>query len=342
MVVLFVAASVASPQPTTWKTTIQPLPGENLQSACLFEFALPAPASPVRAVWITYDRGYDITRYYRDPDVVSFARRHRVALMLARQCPAKDPPTGERGEMDMDVSRGVARSIFAALGDFARQSRHPEVASAKLIVLGFSGIGALFAHFVAYAPDRVLAAILANPGQSDPFGMDRINLSGVALSVPEFVIAGGLDDRPGTQRPYEYVRRHLLQGAPWVFVVQNGIPHCCAINVKPLMLAWLDEMLRLQTQGGLDRKRIKDAWIGSIQPCPTDRRDHWGEPLWDVCDASIHPARSATQAGEQPSAWFPNHRLAMDWLAFIRQKNHPADSFPDGLDAAHSEFAIHK
>jgi hypothetical protein len=123
---------------------------------------------PVRAVWITYDRGYDISRYYSDADVTYFAKKQAIALLLAHQCPAKIPPTGERGEMDMDMSQGVARSIFAALDDFARQSHHPEISGAKLIVMGFSGIGAMFGHFVRYAPDRVLAAILANPGQTEP------------------------------------------------------------------------------------------------------------------------------------------------------------------------------
>ncbi len=66
------------------------------------------------------------------------------------------------------MSRGVARSIFAALDDFARQTHHAEISSAKSSGMGFSGIGAMFGHFVQYAPDRVLAAILANPGQTEP------------------------------------------------------------------------------------------------------------------------------------------------------------------------------
>lgn len=108
--------------------------------------------------------------------------------MLAGQCPAKQPPTGEKGEMDMDMSRGVARSIFAALNDFARQSGHSEISGAKLILMGFSGIGAMFGHFVRYAPDRVLAAILANPGQTEPYGMKEMNLNSAALGVPQFII----------------------------------------------------------------------------------------------------------------------------------------------------------
>jgi hypothetical protein len=229
-------AAFAATIPEQFKTVVEPLPGENLAVSCVFELSIPSPIKHVRAVWITYDRGFDITRYYSDTEVQAFAQKHSMALMLARQCPAKVPPTGEQGEMDMDMSRGVARSIFTALNDFARQSGHAEISSAKLIVMGFSGIGAMFGHFVRYAPDRVLAAILANPGQTEPYGMNEMNFGPAALAVPQFIITGGIDDRGGTQRPWDYFNRHRSRGAPWVFLVQNGLPHCCVINAKALIL----------------------------------------------------------------------------------------------------------
>lgn len=321
-------------RPAQLKTVVEPLPGDNLAGPCSFQFTLPEPQKPVRAIWITYDRGYDIESYYRDPEVLAFSRKSQIALILAHQCPAREPPTGERGEMDMDPSHGIARSIFTAIDDFARQSHHPELPSTKLILLGFSGTGALFAHFVKYAPDRVAAAVLTNPGQSDPYGMDRIDLPSPALNIPQFIIAGGMDDRGGTERPYEYFRRHRDRGAPWVFLVQNGIPHCCVINAKPLLLEWLDGVI------GPRKLDPRQGWNGFIRPCAPVRRDHWGEPLWNVCDASVQPSSRSAPTGQIPAAWFPSSRLALNWLAFIRQKEHPATSFPDGLDAQHSRFAI--
>jgi hypothetical protein len=162
-VALKVGAQTHLPEFTT---TVVARGDENFSANCTFKMSIPAPNKPVRAVWLTYDRGFDIMKYYDDPAVVTFARRQEMALVLAHQCPAKNPPTRETGEMDMDVSRGVARSIDAALGDFAKQSGHAEIARAKLIFLGFSGMGAMFAQYVKYGPSRVLAAILANPGQS--------------------------------------------------------------------------------------------------------------------------------------------------------------------------------
>jgi hypothetical protein len=40
-----------------------------------------------------------------------------------------------------------------------------------------------------------VAAILANPGQTEPYGMTVMNLDSTALAVPQFIITGGIDDR---------------------------------------------------------------------------------------------------------------------------------------------------
>jgi hypothetical protein len=62
----------------------------------------------------------------------------------------------------------------------------------KLIVLGFSGTGAYFGHFVAFAPSRVLEAILTNPGSDDPNNVDKIRLDEKGLAVPELIVVGAL------------------------------------------------------------------------------------------------------------------------------------------------------
>ena len=202
----------------------------------------------------------------------------------------------------------------------------------------------MFAQYVKYDPSRVLAAILANPGQGVPYGMETVNLSDDAVVVPQFIIVGAIDNRGGTQRPYEYFRRHWVRGAPWTFLVQNGIPHCCVINVKALILEWLDEVTqaRKSSSGSFDATiDTHRGWTGYIRSCSTDRTDSFREHLWNACAASIKPVKSKPPAYEVPAAWLLSRRLAMGWLTFIQQKEHPEDSFPDGLDAAHSNFAIH-
>ncbi|HMH15641.1 MAG TPA: hypothetical protein VK578_21250 [Edaphobacter sp.] len=143
----------------------------------------------VRAVWVTFDRGRDITKFYSDPEVVAFVRRHDLALMMPHQCPAKNAPGGQE-EMDMGPSHGVGRAIFTALDQFAHQTGHSELASPKLILLGFSGTGALFAHFVGYAP--IVLSLLFQPIHATTIRLeDNVHLQDSFECVRQmFTIAG--------------------------------------------------------------------------------------------------------------------------------------------------------
>jgi len=325
---LFVLTLVAQAQ--SFETTVTPLSNETFADPCRYDLTLPAGGHTVRAVWVTFDRGRDIMKFYSDSDVVAFARRYDLALMMPHQCPAKDAPGGPH-EMDMDPSHGIGRALFTALDQFARQTGHSELSTAKLILLGFSGTGALFAHFVGYAPDRIVASIPTDPGHHDPVGVDNVQLPAPALAVPELILAGGADKVCGTQRPYDYFRLYRERGAPWTFLVQNKTPHCCIINTKPLLLAWLDEIIKMRRPSPTKPlRRIDDGrgWVGFIRTCPADVHDTWGSATWDACDASIQPVGKAAPNGKIPAGWLPSRRVATEWLAFIKQPTHPTTSLP--------------
>jgi len=289
---------------------------------------LPSDRRTVRAAWITFDRGRDIMKFYSDPEVLAFARRHDLALVMPHQCPAKDAPGDD---MDMDPRHGVGRALFTALEKFATASGHPELSNTKLILLGFSGTGALFAHFAGFASDRVVASVVTNPGHFDPVGIDSVQLSPVARRVPQLIMVGGADRVSGTQRPYDYFRRYYEQGAPWAFVVQNKTPHCCIINTKAFMLGWLDAIIRLRQPSSSKTLRSVDDRRGRklvIRTCLSDVRDTWGTPTWDVCGAGIQ-ASGATQAdGMVPAGWLPSAFLSEQWRAFVTQPTHETTSLP--------------
>ena len=317
-------------QAQSFETTVTPLPNENFAGPCHYDLTLPAGRHLVRAVWVTFDRGRDILKFYDDSDVLAFARIHHLALMMAHQCAAKNAPGGPT-EMDMDPSHGVGRALFSALDQFAQQSGHSELASAKLILLGFSGTGALFAHFVGYAPDRVVASIPTDPGHHDPAGIDNVRLPDSALGVPELIMAGGVDKVCGTERPYNYFRKYRDRGAPWAFLVQNKAPHCCIINTKSLMLAWLDEIIKVRHPSPTRPLRTIDVsrgWEGYIRACPSDVHDGWGSPTWNVCGASVQRVGETAPAQQIPAGWFLSRRLANRWLTFIQQPEHPTTSLP--------------
>ena len=325
---LFASSSLAQAQ--SFETAVTPLSNETFAGPCLYDLSLPAGRRAIRAVWVTFDRGQDIMKFYSDPEVVAFARQHDLALMMPHQCPAKNAPGGPK-EMDMDPSHGIGRALFTALDQFARVTGHAELSSAKLILLGFSGTGALFAHFVGYAPDRIVASIPTNPGHYDPVGVDNVQLPSSALAVPELIVTGGADKISGTQRPYDYFRLYRDRGAPWAFLVQNKTPHCCVINTKALILDWLAQIIRMRRPSSTKPLRKVDdsrGWMGFMRTCPSDVHDDWGAPTWDVCEASIQPAGQAAPKGKIPAGWLPSLRVATEWLEFVKRPTHPTTSLP--------------
>jgi hypothetical protein len=324
-------AACSSIRSQAFHTTVAPLENESFAGPCQYDITLPAGDHPVSAAWVLFDRGRDISKFYSDPDITAFARHHNLALVIAHQCPAKNAPGGSQ-EMDMDPAHGIGRALFMALIQFGSQTGHPELTSSvKLVLLGFPGTGALFAHFVGYAPDRVVASIVADPGHYDPVGIDRVHLTQSAIGVPELILTGGADRVSGTQRPYDYFRLYRDRGAPWAFVVQNKTPHCCIINAKPLILEWLEDIFKLRQPSPAKPLRSVDdshGWLGFIRTCPSDVRDSWGTLTWDVCAASILKADNPHPLDQMPAGWFPTHRTALAWLAFIKQPQHPVASLP--------------
>jgi dienelactone hydrolase len=319
------SASHTAAQGVLFQTTVAPKPDEDFLGDCRYEITIPNPARPIRAVWVIFDRGRDMLRYYGDPEVQAFAYRRDLALLLPFHCRAKGYE-----DMDVDPSKGIGRALFTALEQLAKSSGHPELASAKLILSGFSGTGSLVARLAGYAPDRVIAAIPSNPSQFDPLGMDTVILSTKALEVPQLVLAGSVDPVSGTKRPYEYFRKYFDQGAPWAFIIQNKIPHCCIINAKNLILLWVEAMLeeRQALDGTLRPTDSRKGWKAFIATQETETKDTWGEKTSELTKALIQRPGARPPQNMIPAGWLPNHRVAKEWLSFVRQREHPATSMP--------------
>jgi hypothetical protein len=335
VVAALATGSAAGAEGVVFQVSVAPQPDEDLAAPCQYEMTLTDPARTIRGAWVIFDRGRDMLRYYGDPDVQAFARRHDLALVVPFHCRAKAD-----GDIDVDPARGIGRALFAALSQFATVANHPELAATKLILLGFSGAGSLVGRFPEFAPDRVLAVVSTNPGHFDPLGVDTIALSPRAAGIPQLIIAGSADAASGIERPYAYFRKYFDRGAPWTFLVQNNTPHCCVINAKALVLEWLDAVV----VNGARRDRNAGSY-GFIRTapskrddCPTPRlalgppgchstRDTWGGTNWLAAAAEIRHAVDAPE-GMMPAGWLPTRTFAKEWLSFIRQPEHPFTSLP--------------
>lgn len=302
----------------SFQTTVQPLPTEDLAQECHYELTLPNRDRRVLGLLVIYDRGPQITSFYSDSEVIALAKRHGLGLLLAHQCNSKNAPGGPE-EMDMDPTHGVGRALFAAINQFAQQSQHAELLSSKLVLLGFSGTGALFAHFEEYAPARIIAAVLIHPAHYEPMSLDRVQLSTEGREVPELIFAGGMDKVATTQAPYDYFRRYLDQGAPWTFLVQNGAGHFGISATKPLILAWLDDVLKRRSPDPsrpLRKMDETDSWAGYIARCSPEES---AVVIWNVCSAIVEKSASEAQKNMMPAGWLPSKHVAELWLQAWQQ-----------------------
>lgn len=317
-------------QRLVFETSVTPQSDEDLAAVCKYEITLPNSPRPVQAIWVIFERSRDTLEYYRDADVQAFAQRNDFALLFPFHCRSKSE-TG--GDMNVDPSKGIGRALFAALGQLAQSSGHPELGSAKLILLGFSGTGSLVGRLAEFAPDRMLAIIPTAPGHFYPLGMDTIRLSLNALAIPQLILVGSSDAVSGTHRPYEYFRRHFDQGAPWTFIVQNKAPHCCILNAKALILLWLDAVVvqrltRATGWYGFIKNQLSEASDCPDQSAPARlswcRRtnDGWGNANWSVSAATIGQ-RPNPPTGMMPAGWLPTRAFANQWVAFVRKPEHP-------------------
>jgi dienelactone hydrolase len=308
-----------------YRTYVAPTSTETMRSPCEYELTLRDASKPVRAILVIIERGWQVGNLYFDPEVTAFAERHDLALVLARHCRAKTEEPDKAQDMDIIPEHGIGRALLQSLNQFSQQSRHPELAESKLILFSFSGGGSMVARMVAYAPNRILAAIEYAPGHYEPIGIDTVELPEAALSVPQFIIANGADNICGTQRPYAYFEKYHDR-APLTFMVQNYVPHCCVANVLPTVLLWLADIAELQiapaTQS-LVRIDRKQAWQGFIRVEVSSVKDDWKEPVWNVVEAWTKPYGSHAPKGAQDAGWLPSKRFAEAWLTFEKAREHP-------------------
>ena len=314
---------------TTFETSVLPRADEDIAEACRYEMTVMALSRRISGGWVIFERSLGTLQYYRDAAVRAFARRHDLALLFPFHCRSKSD-TG--GDISVDPTRGLGRTLLAALDRLAERSGHSELASAKLILLGFSGTGSLVARLTEYAPDRVIASIPTHPGHFDPLGMDTVTLSRKAAAIPQLILVGSADAVSGTQRPYDYFRRHFDAGAPWTFVIQNRVPHCCIMNAKALMLEWLDAVV-------VRRLTRETGSYGFIAIDPTDAtgcpgqtapvrtslclgsKDDWGGQNWSVSSALVE-RRQFPRQGMLAAGWLPTNAFGRHWRSFVTQSEH--------------------
>ncbi len=314
--------------------SIQPLATEDLSDSCQFDMNLPDepfattgqapdPKTPVPtevAALVIYERG-DSADLFNDPKVQEMAATLHMVTVYAHQCNSKSS-----GDLQPDATKGPGRALFAALSQYALDSKHPEIANVGVVMTGFSAAGVLTTTLTNAYPNRVLGFVPFASG-SIRVDLDTVPVTPAVAKIPALVLANAYDEKSGVQRSLRYFQRGWAQRAPWAFGVQNHTNHCCVLSTRDVFVPWVTAIvhpLQLQTTAtaasqGIGPTPVNWAQAAAQGPnvrflCYTDGfYDSYGESNCWISSASLLPSTS----GGPQAGFLPDANSADAWLKWV-------------------------
>jgi poly(3-hydroxybutyrate) depolymerase len=269
-------------------------PGNNYDKA-EFRLWLPEGLASVRAIVImTPGSNGDGRPQVEDAAWQAFAVKNKVALV---GCQFTDKPH-DQGFIEeyVNVSRGSGKALETALSAFAERSKHPELATAPLLLWGMSAGGQFNYEFVAWKPERV-AAFVVNKGGIYYSAL----LSREARNVPGMLFIGGkdMDSRISTITGLFAVNRR--GGALWALANEPGAAHVVGRSLE-LAKMFFEDVLSARVAAALRPMSEKDGFVA------------------DLKTKTFQPAGASAPA-DHSTAWLPTERVARAWQAMETGKD---------------------
>lgn len=269
-----------------------PSPGLNYDKA-EFRLWLPPEARAIRALLVLVPGSNDDGRpAVTTPLWQDFATRNRIGLVGCRLTDVPHPDGYI--ETYADASKGSGSALIEALSSLAKASRHPEVATAPLLMWGMSAGGQFNYEFNAWCPERV-AAFVVNKG-----GIYYTALTAAAArQVPGLLFIGGKDMgyRTDTIKGLFAVNRRA--GALWALVNEPAAAHEEGQSVT-MACRFYEDILT---------QRLPEDWPGPMNPLQATR-GFIGDPA-----TRIVVAAPLAMPCDDPTSWLPTQRCANDWQA---------------------------
>jgi pimeloyl-ACP methyl ester carboxylesterase len=259
---------------------------------------LPADAGAVRAIVVMVPGSNgDGRSEINDAVWQAFATRLHLALVGCRFTD-KPHPQGFI-EKYVDVAHGTGQALLDTLGTFAGRAKHPEMATAPLLLWGMSAGGEFNYEFTAWKPERV-AAFVVNKG-----GIYYTALtSKAARDVPGMLFVGGKDLESRINIITGLFAVNRRGGALWALAEEPGAAHIVGRS-KDLSLIFFEEILPL---------RLDDPGSGGALKPLAEKSGFIG----DVKARTFQPASSAGTTNTS-TAWLPTERLARAWQAMVTE-----------------------
>jgi dienelactone hydrolase len=267
-------------------------PGHNYDKA---EFRLwyPDAAGPFQAIVVLVPGSNgDGRAQVDDPVWQAFATKHQLALVGVR---LTDKPHEQSFiEHYVNVSQGSGQAFLDALTAFAGRAKHPELATAPLLLWGMSAGGEFNYEFVNWKPERVVAFVV-NKG-----GIYYTALaSHAARSVPGLLFIGGKDLDSRIQTITGLFALNRRAGALWALSEEPSAGHIVGRS-RDIALMLYEDMLAARASGS-----------GSLKPL-SEKSGFLG----DFKSKTFQPIGEAA-APNYPTAWLPTERVAKAWRAIL-------------------------
>jgi hypothetical protein len=269
-------------------------PGNNYDKA-EFRLWLPEGVAGLRAIVImTPGSNGDGRAEVENAGWQAFAIKNKVALV---GCRFTDKPH-EQGFIEeyVNVSIGSGKALETALGAFAERSKHPELATAPLLLWGMSAGSQFNYEFVAWKPERV-AAFVVNKGGVYYSAL----LSRKARNVPGMLFIGekDMDSRISTITGLFALNRR--GGALWALANEPGAAHVVGRSLE-LSRMFFEDVLSARVTPALRQMSEKDGFVADLKV------------------KTFQPA-GASAPTDHSTAWLPTERVARAWQAMETGKD---------------------
>jgi hypothetical protein len=288
-------AALAAP---AWTATLDEAaaPGKNYARA-EFRLWLADDAATVRAVLVLVPGSNGDGRPMADDPVwQTFAAQQKLAIVA---CRFNDKPHDQNFiEEYVNVSQGSGQALLDTLSVFAAKSKHPEIATAPLLLWGMSAGGQFDYEFTVWKPERVLAFVV-NKG-----GIYYTALTPkAARDVPGMLFIGGkdLDSRVSTITGLFALNRR--GGALWALAEEPGVAHVIGKS-RDVSMVFFEDLLSL---------RLGDD--GALKPL-SEKSGFRADPR-----ARTYQPIGEGQAPAYSTGWVPTERVARAWQAMATEKS---------------------
>ncbi len=208
-------------------------------------------------------------------------------------------------ELWFDPRRGSDKAFLKALGEFAAQANHPELASVPWALWGHSGGGIWSDVMTTLHPDRVAAAFLRSGSFLNRPNFPQAATPAAAYAVPVMGNAGIKEqDRGAWINTLARTREYRSKGGPAAWAPDPRTGHETG-DSRYLAIPFLDSCLAM---------RLPPKGSSSQTLKPVDMSSAWLAPF---SGQTAVPA-SAYKGNPQEAVWLPNEQVARIWMEYVK------------------------